>query len=301
MKLGIAVVYLVAEEDERLLDLHLSQIEDCTRVPYRVYASVNRLLPRFRSRLEQRSFVQLCNIPGTTQRNHSEHAYYLDRLVEAAVDDGATHLCTLHVDSFPVRKGWAKKLAPKLKGNCVLASSLRDEKWHRKPSTDFMLFTREFYLAHRPTFLLPPTVLASEQYQRYHQACPHLPDSGVGYGFKIWSEQLTWLPIPRVARREPSYQFGSLYGDLVFHLGGAVRNHQEPLAATPAQTRRADLLGLLRPAAKKILPEKLRRRLSGVVEDLVVKPKFAETRARLLADPDRFLRQLQQESRGDIE
>jgi hypothetical protein len=59
MKLGILVVYLVTEEDERLLDIHLSQIEKTTSVPFRIYAVANRLQPRFRERIESLPYVTI--------------------------------------------------------------------------------------------------------------------------------------------------------------------------------------------------------------------------------------------------
>ena len=109
MKLGILVVYLVAEEDERLLEIHLSQIEKTTSVPFRIYAAANRLLPRLRERIENLPYVSIYEFPTTTLRGSHEHAYYLDRLAETAVADGASHICTLHVDSFPVCAGWGPK------------------------------------------------------------------------------------------------------------------------------------------------------------------------------------------------
>jgi len=81
MKLGIVVVYLVAEEDEALLDLHLSQIDKCTQAPHCTYASANRLLPRFRARIEQFPHIRICDVPDTGLRDSQEHAYYLDRLI----------------------------------------------------------------------------------------------------------------------------------------------------------------------------------------------------------------------------
>ena len=61
MKLGIAVVYMVSERNERLLDLQLTQIDEKTEVPYKIYAAVNDLLPQFRDKLEKNPNVKICD------------------------------------------------------------------------------------------------------------------------------------------------------------------------------------------------------------------------------------------------
>jgi len=298
MKLGIVVVYLVAEDDERLLEIHLRQIENNTAVPYRIYAAANRLLPRFRDRLARLPYVTICPIPDVPP-GASEHPYYLDRLVDTAVRDGATHICTLHVDSFPVRAGWAEELAAQLQGRCVLAAIQRDKLTDRKPVTECMFFKREFYLAHRPTFRMPEHLLASAEYQRYSLACPHCADSGVGYGFAIWAAQLAWFPLLRVDRGRNRYYCGGLYGDLIFHLGGAVIHGAGPHATSAAQVRAAKLLSRLRSMAVVLLPWRLRRRfldifgLSRWVHENFTTPALEANKAALLADPDRFLREIQ--------
>ena len=298
MKLGILVVYLVAEDDERLLEIHLSQIEKNTSVPYCIYASANRLLPHLRGKLERLPQVKICPIPDTDLRGRDEHPYYLEWLVRAAVEDGATHLCTLHVDSFPVRAGWAEEIAAKLHGDCVLAAVQRDKKTDRKPVTEFMMFTREFYLAHRPTFRISERVKASADYQRYRAACPHTPDSGVGYGFAIWSAQLSWFPLLRVDRDKNRYYCGGIYGDLIFHLGGAVLYRASPKATTRPRIRAAEMLSLVRSAAVVILPWRLRRRFLDVlglgswVEGHFTVPALQAAKSALLADPEQFLHRL---------
>ena len=60
MQLTVAVVYVVAEDDTPLLDLHLNQIAENTHVPYTIYAGVNRLLPQFQDVLTVRSEVRIC-------------------------------------------------------------------------------------------------------------------------------------------------------------------------------------------------------------------------------------------------
>jgi hypothetical protein len=300
MKLGILVVYLVADDNERLLEIHLSQIEKTTRVPFCIYAAANRLLPRFRERIERLSYVKICPIPDTDIRGLDEHPYYLERLAKDAVSDGATHICTFHVDSFPVRAGWAEEISAKLVGDCVLAGIQRDKETDKKPASEFMMFTREFYLAHHPNFRIPEHLIASDEYQRYAAACPHTPDSGVGYGFAIWLAHLSWLPLLRVDKGKNRFYCGGLYGDLIFHLGGAVRYHEGPQKVTGAQIHTASLLSIVRSAALRIIPWRLRTRvlymlgLVDWVEAHFTVPALQATRAALLADPEGFLRRLQE-------
>jgi hypothetical protein len=297
------VVYLVAEEDERLLEIHLSQIEKTTSVPFRIYAAANRLLPRFREKIERLPYVSICEIPTTPLRDSLEHAYYLDRLVQAAVADGATSICTFHVDSFPVCSGWVEKIAAEIRGDCVLAGVERDERYDRKPVTEFMMFTREFYLMHRPTFKLTEHEMASGEYQRYLASCPHSADSGVGFGFKIWSQGLSCFLLKRVDRDRDRYDTGALYGNLIFHLGGTVRNHsaREELFSRKIRVV-AYVLSIFREVGRAVVPHKLwqrfnrRKTIQRLANVYYGRPLqwrvFVETRNALLADPEHFLRRL---------
>jgi hypothetical protein len=298
MKLGIAVVYLVDQDDAGLLEIHLSQIQKLTSVPYCIYASANRLLPRFREKLEQLPSVKICPIPDTDLRGRDEHPHYLEFLIRAAAEDGATHISTFHVDSFPVRAGWAEEIAGRLHGPCVLAAVQRDPQTDRKPVTEFMMFTREFYLSHQPTFRLPGPIMASAGYKRYLAACPHTPDSGVGYGFAIWSAQLSWFPLERVDRWSKRYYCGGIYGDLIFHLGGAALYGASTQAASRGQIRAAKVMSLVRRASLPIFPVWLRRRVLSMlglerwVETHFTVPALASAKSELLKDPEQFLHYL---------
>jgi hypothetical protein len=291
MKLGITVVYLVSEEDEGLLDLHLSQIEKNTEVPYRIYAAANRLAARFRNKLESQPKVKICELPETELRGSLEHAFYLDRL-------GATHVCTLHLDSFPVRPAWAMELAARLTGDCVLAGLLRDARYDRKPMTAFMMFTQEFYLSHRPTFLLSEKVLTSPEYHRYSKLWRNGADSGVGYGFKIFSEGLTWIALTRTDKGPGGHSFG-IFGDVVFHLGGAVYVKQGDDATTAPPSIRLAIkvdrrLGhLLRAVVPRALWVRLSRPFlrSQFIRDFSIW-RLRSRESELAADPDGFLQLL---------
>ena len=303
MKLAIAVVYVVTQETEALLDLHLSQIEKNTRTPYRIYAAANRSEARYRARLQSSPSVQLCELPGTGLRGAHEHSFYLEQLVALAITDGATHVCTLHLDSFPIRVGWETDLAAKLSGGCVLVAIMSDELSERQPGTALMMFPREFYLAHRPAFLLPSDAQDSEQYREYSALWKHKTDSGVGYGFKIFAEGLTWMPLTRADKCAGGYSFG-IFGDVVFHLGGAVYSRHSGNAwkegHSAARTLPVRWLEaadrLCGRALRRCIPRRLWVQLLGWFP-AAVKERFGASRldsrqAELLADPDGFLERL---------
>jgi hypothetical protein len=311
MKLGIVVVYLVAPEDGDVLDLHLAQIERLTDIPYRIYGSANRLEPTFVERLRARSDVTIVDCPSTPLRGYEEHAFYLEHLIRFAIGDGATHVALFNVDSFPVRRGWAGEMISPLSETCVVSAVVRAENDDYKPHPSGLLFSREFWLEHRPTILLTEAERASAAFARYREEVKVIADTGIGYGFKLWSENLDWHALPRSNRREDHYIIGSIYGDLVFHLGGAARGakvHIRERRRIDAHRNRNALSRAshrLRQLAARFVPRSIRLALRPLVRSSVTREAEQESRiayerarARLLADPDAFFEYLRSDSDG---
>ena len=221
MKLGIVVVYLVKPDDGSLLELHLSQIARNTTVPYRLYAATERLLPALVSRLREFPQACLCPCEPTELRGARENTHYLEQLVRFALEDGVTHICALHPDSFPVRPGWAEAMVDLCAPDGAVCAIQRVENHDLKPQTCGLLFSSDWYLRYRPGFLLTAEQRASEQYKRYQAAVPHIADSGSGFGFSLWCAGLQWAPLNRSNRAQDHALLGSVYGDLIFHLGAA--------------------------------------------------------------------------------
>jgi hypothetical protein len=224
VKLGLAVVYLLDESASRLLDVHLTFIERHTRVPYRIYAACNRLGGDLRKRLERPDRVTICAIKTTPLRGVPEHQYYLSRLVQAALDDGCTHVAILHVDSFPVREGWFEELHAKLNDSCPVASVMMKESGDHKPHTCFLLFSADFFRHHAPSLLLSTEDLASPEYAQYASTHPHQQDNGCGIGFLLYRKKLDWVPLLRSNAGNDHEHMGSIYGDMIFHLSGVARD-----------------------------------------------------------------------------
>jgi hypothetical protein len=298
MRLGIAVVYLVSEKNEPLLDLHLDRLVRHTRVPFTIYGVVNRPAPWLERRLSL-PFVRLCRLPPTGERGPAEHAYYLDSLLLEAVHDGATHIATLHVDSFPVRDRWEEELAAGLDAGTPFAAAVRDEAVDFKPFTAAILARADFLGRHRPTLLLSREAMATREYRRYRRAFPHHPDSGVGWGLTAWRDGLAWLPLKRSNRGQDHIHFGSIHGDTFFHLGAASWGRKDfpgsvaPTAALRLRTRLAPFLRELLPAAaRERLKPGIAHRFPLLDNERTYRANedaFERVRARLLADPEGYV------------
>ena len=297
MKLGIVVVYLFGAEHEPLLDLHLRQIEKCTQIPYIIYCSVNRLAPKQRQRLAEYPQIRAFEFPPTELRGMREHSYYLDRLIRIAVDDGATHVATLHLDSFPLRIGWIEGLAARLTDTCVIATVDRI-------STACLVFGRDFYLRYRPTMLVSESVKATPKYRNYIRTCNPDQHSGIGYGFAASTNDLSCHYLPLTASHNG---YGRIYDDTIFHLAGTIRIQPNK----PSGTDKAPSLlnrGLVRvvTVGRMLVPLDMQIRLRArfarwhdqMIEQprkKIEKPHHDAVARELLQTPDAFLDRLRKQ------
>jgi hypothetical protein len=301
--LGIVVAYMVGDGGEGLLDVHLDRIERHTRVPYVIHGSATRLIASSRLRLEQHPQVRLHDLPPTSLRGAEEHSGYLEPLVAHAIADGATHIAILHVDSFPVRDGWVETLVGTL-SNAVAFATIEGI------DTACLVFHRDFYLEHRPSFLVARETQRSAAYAAFRRSTGvQLHHSGTGFGFEAHQRHLSWHSMRATSRDRSSG--AAIYDDAVFHLKGALsltrqleQGGRSP--ETSARTRPGSLgrLGsrrferILR-AARAVVPsrlrEKVRARFPGSASRFIDEPRVlwhAQARDRLLADPDGFIEQL---------
>jgi len=224
MNLAILVVYFLDKRDEQLLDIHLKFIEKYTDVPYTIYAATNRLLPNLVERLAQYPQVKICELPDTDLRVSLEHAFYIEGLTRAAIKDGATHLCTLDVDSFPIRYGWATELGEAISDDRPVAAILRKENGDEvltHPSCLF--FSHDFYEKYKPRYFPRPKEIFDPAYWLFFYSHLGECDTGIGFSYILRKNNLNWYRILRSNRYEDHYIMGGIYGDMIFHLGASSR------------------------------------------------------------------------------
>jgi hypothetical protein len=306
VKLGIVVVYYIKDENEALLKLHLAQIEKHTTVPYTIYASVNRLESRFLPILAGRKDLKICDCPTTELRSDNEQIYYLEHLIGEAIKDDATHIATLHVDSFPLRSDWVQTLADRLSDTCVFAVPYYGN------YTSCLFFEAAFYRKHRPKFVLTHEEYSSKEYQRFCKRFAHIPHAGVGFFWKAYRENLIWFPLTESKKRSTRYVFHSnIYNDIIFHLNAAAWSENVPVDNMRCMDLRKWLFSYFWASIFRfILLTKIQQRALGLKRLIIprkiiswgwrhignpffYKPVNRHERDRLLEDPEAYLKSLQ--------
>jgi len=289
MKLGIACVYYYEEAEQSLLNLQLSSIlRTTTQVQYRVYAAANRLQEPLREQLGAIEQVEIVDLPNFSGSGSAEHAYYLDRLLRHAIEQGCTHVCTLDADSFPMTVGWPEKLCSKLEAEHTrVAAVFREENGDTfLPHPCGFFSTAEFICEVQPQWLPDTAVLQSSEYQAFLKATRQRVDTGIGYGYALWKRNENWTRLHRSNRKNHHFLMAGIYGGLFFHLGATSRR---PLFAVEQQ--HSAIIRL----AYTIRSLPMLWRLADSLENVQVKRNrriLQLAKDQLLTDPESFLSSL---------
>jgi hypothetical protein len=221
--LGILVVcYLKDDDDLPLLELHLERVAKHTHVPTTVFTAANRASDAARARLEAQPNVVVCDHPDTDRRGSREHAYHLDLLAQQALDAGVSHLCTLDVDSFPIRDDWVDVVAAQIPEASGLAAILRVENGDTAlPHPSCTFGRRDFFERFTPSFT--PDSDGTPEFRAFLRDTGQSADTGIRLGYALWAAGLPWGKLVRTNRVNPHYLMAGIYGDAIFHLGGIGR------------------------------------------------------------------------------
>jgi len=289
MKLAILVVYLVSDENEKLLDIHLEQIDKYTNSPYKIYASVNLLSLKQRQNLRKHPKIKICDCPGyegpmDRDRALYEHSYYLDHLVKCALEDDITHIVVLHPDSFPVKFKWESILMEYLSESSQLVTL-------QYSPTSCLFFKREFAQDYQPSFAPTIKTQQDKKFITYLKERNLILESGIGYKYTGYIEGFNWHKLKRTNKGNDHYHFGSIYGDLIFHLGAA--EHKD--RSFPEQ-KEFNLLYSFKNILVRLIPQIIKNRMRGY---LLINPlslrsisrqqSFEDIRNRLFTEHDNYI------------
>jgi hypothetical protein len=221
--LGIlTVAYLKDDDDLPLLALHLDRVGRHRRVPTTTFVAAPRVSTAARAMLDARPDTVVCDLPSTDLVGSREHAHFLDALVPIALDAGVSHLCTLDVDSFPVRDDWLEVVTATIPDEGRLAGVCRLENGDTAlPHPSCIVARRDFFATDPPSF--SPDSDGTPGFREFRQATGQRADTGVRLGAQLWRAGEPWGRLLRTNVRDAHYLMGGIYADAVFHLGAAGR------------------------------------------------------------------------------
>ncbi|HZJ26330.1 MAG TPA: hypothetical protein VFF40_04840 [Acidimicrobiia bacterium] len=310
-RLGILVVcYLRDDGDVPILRMHLDRVARHTDVAYTHYVTTARASAAAQELIRARPDVQHCDVEPTELRGSREHAYYLDELARRALADGVSHVCTLDVDSFPIRDGWVEAIAEARppaadpQTDSGVAGILRVENGDTcLPHPSCVFAPRAFFDDHHPSF--SPDSDGSAEFRRFLRATGQPADTGIRLAHTLWSRRLGWARLVRTNAVDLHPVMGGVYHDVLFHVGGIGRG----------KLFRRDLLAsrvhrLSRPIERVPVPgaglRRAKRRLLHAIRGRTERRLAAVNReaadeldTRLRRDPDVLFAELTGVSAGD--
>ena len=296
-KIGILVVYLVDEDNERLLDIHLDSINKYTESPFKIYAGVNLLLPRFKNKLAKYNFIKSYHLnsyigPNDPQRGTKEQSHYLEQLIELAFTDGVTHIAVMHPDSFPIKYGWDTYFESLINQGFSLISNY-------PAMSACMFFEIENYFKTNLSLLPNEDELMSVSWNNFQNLnkTPHIIETGMGMAYQITQRNQMWYKMKRTNCRQYHDYFAGIFDESVFHLGSASEYKTRPMrdydSKSTAQNIRAKIANML--------PGKYKDILKTILPEQVLFPEikrnqntFSVIRQKLLYNTDSFFKYLTQ-------
>jgi hypothetical protein len=237
MKLGIIVVYLVNENTRLILQEHLRRIERHTKtIDYTIYGTIIRTPEPLvaQLRMESHPHMKLYDFASDTASRAGtvvhpdarEHGSYLDKLTKVAFADGCSHICTMDMDSFPIRDDWfhimSEESAASSSGVVAVFRAENGDTDLTHPCGLLMPIT--FYEKFSPVFIPPDSFFSSDEFIKYRMETGQRPDTGVGISEIIHRHYLNWTRLKRTNINNDDVLFAGIYGDLIFHFGSTSRN-----------------------------------------------------------------------------
>jgi len=220
-KLGIIVVYYLNDKDIDILDLHLQSIAKNTTSDYTIYGVANRVSETVKEHLKKQKKLELVSLDEFDGTGSEEHSYYLDKLINHAINSGhSTHICTLDCDSFPIKENWEHSLYSQLSdGSPVIAVSRKENGDKFLPHPSMTFFSSHFYNQYQFEFFPSQEKIQTSAFQNFLIETKQNIDSGIGLAYLLYSKKIKWTPLLRSNKINDHYLLAGIYGDLIFHLG----------------------------------------------------------------------------------
>lgn len=236
VRLAVLVVYHFDDFLQGLVAVHLDHLRRHTPPGTLIFGAAIRLARAQHNWLSAQPGVRLPELGVLPQGYREEHNGALDRLAKIAFREGATHVATMHQDSFPVCEDWLARLMTDMDANTPFAVAERR-------AYNCCMVWGEGWQAHGPT-MLPSDTLRDQVLPKLMAERPDLDftDGGVGHLLLAHSLDLRWRALRHTA---PDILDGR-----ILHLTGSTRIAH----ADRIPRRDTNLATKLRSLARPMLP-----------------------------------------------
>jgi hypothetical protein len=225
MKVGILVVYLISNDNDWVLEKHIDHLAQTQPfMDFKVYAAVNRLPARYHHLLRAHDFIEIVSLPTLHERETAEHGTYLNALANYALHDGCDYICTLDVDSWPIRCDWIKISHDLLIENKAAAVAvLRAENGDTVlPHPSFTFVEAGLFRNHDCCYWLDEKDRSAD-FRQFLLSHSQYADTGAPLGYFLESHGLQWVKLHRSNKINFHFLMGGIYGGFVFHMGASSR------------------------------------------------------------------------------
>ena len=225
VKIGILVVYYLDPSEEWVIQEHFRRLEACYKKQFKIYAAFNRLCPDLHHYLADREYLQAQRLPSTDLRGSLEHIWYLDQLKSIALKDGCDYICTLDVDSWPLKEDFFECTINLLRESGVeLMAIQREENGDSYlPHPSFIFASANLFRVLDLHFGAPAEKRDASDYKRFSADTKQTFDTGIGVAYKLWRHNTPWLKVLRSNAIDYHFLMGGIYGGLIFHVGSSSR------------------------------------------------------------------------------
>ena len=242
----------VHHRDDRWIDVQLRYLERHTREPYRVYASLDGIDARYRSRFHHTLEHSNLAIEGRQMLRIERKLTLLagEMVREAAPDD---LLVFIHGDTFPITD-WVGAVR-RLVAESRLAAIRRDEIGEPIPHWSFCATTAGFWTEIRGDWTHGPT---------WDENGRQVTDTGTRLWETLDRRGIAWHPILRSNRTNLHPLWFGVYGGIVYHHGGGFRT---PITRYDAAAYRhlpiplRNFAGVRRRIANTLISRRMHRRI----------------------------------------
>lgn len=224
-KVGIACVYFVSEEETWVYELQQKLINKYSKNhKIKIYAAIVKAPEYIQRFMEASPHFSIHDSQSEDPLPNRQHGENLSFLVKKAFEDGCDVAITLDPDSFPCNASWISTMESKANAEGGICAVVREElgDFHLPHPCGFCV-TKTYYDKYGVNFYPKDAFFNSKLFLDFQESTGQRTDTGIGVAVDLWKNRVAWSKLKRSNKNNIHDVMAGIYGDIIFHVGGATR------------------------------------------------------------------------------